>query len=248
MAEPLLHVAGLRKTFPGADRPALDGVDLELTRGDVFGLAGPSGSGKSTLARILLRLIAPDAGTIRLDGADLLAGDGKFLPRKVQMVFQDPLAALNPRATIARVLDDPLRLHGFADRPARIAGLMAQTGLPADLLAKRPHELSGGQRQRVAIARALACGPELIVLDEPVSALDVSVRARIINLLLDLREATGVSYLLISHDLALLNAIATTVAIIAAGRIVEAGPPGLLFRHPGHDATRRLLDAVPRIR
>ena len=155
--------------------------------------------------------------------------------------------ALNPRSTIARLLDDPLRLHGIPNRAARIADLMARTGLPADLLTKRSHELSGGQRQRVAIARALACEPKLIVLDEPVSALDVSVRARIVNLLLDLRERTGVSYLLISHDLALLNAVATRVAIIDAGRIVESGPPATLFRHPAHDATRRLLAAVPRL-
>ena len=250
MTEPLLRIAGLCKTYPGADHAALAGADLTLDRGDILGLAGPSGSGKSTLARILLRLVAPDAGSIDLDGADLLAAEGaelRALRQKVQMVFQDPLAALNPRSTIARLLDDPLRLHGIPNRAARIADLMARTGLPADLLAKRSHELSGGQRQRVAIARALACEPKLIVLDEPVSALDVSVRARIVNLLLDLRERTGVSYLLISHDLALLNAVATRVAIIDAGRIVESGPPATLFRHPAHDATRRLLAAVPRL-
>ena len=253
---PLLAITGLRKTFDrnGRKTQALDGIDLTLAPGEIFAIAGPSGCGKSTLARCILRLIEPDAGTIAFAGTDLLATTGtplRRLRRRIQMVFQDPHAALNPRATIGRILTDPLRLHGLvprADRPREVLALMDRVGLPASLRDQHPHALSGGQRQRVAIARAIACRPDLIVLDEPVSALDVSVRARIINLLLDLRNETGISYLLISHDLALVNAIAARVAIMQDGRIVETGHTAGVFANPQNDATIRLLNAVPKLR
>ncbi len=251
MAEPLLAAVGLVKRFGAV--AALDGVGLSVAPGEIVALAGGSGSGKSTLARCLLRLVRPDAGTIRFAGADLLAAEGAALlglRRRIQMVFQDPLAAFNPRARVARILADPLRLHRIvppAARPAELERLMAMVDLPASLLGRLPHDLSGGQRQRVAIARAIACRPELIVLDEPVSALDVSVRARIVNLLLDLRDASGMAYLLISHDLALVRAVAQRVAVMQAGRIVEEGAVGAVFAAPAHEATRALLAAVPRL-
>ncbi len=252
MAEPLLAAERVVKRFGAV--AALDGVSLSVAPGEIVALAGGSGSGKSTLARCLLRLVRPDAGAVRFAGADLLAAEGAALlglRRRIQMVFQDPLAAFNPRANVARILTDPLRLHGIVpprERPAELERLMAMVDLPAGLLGRLAHELSGGQRQRVAIARAIACRPELIVLDEPVSALDVSVRARIINLLLDLRDRSGMAYLLISHDLALVRAVAARVAVMQAGRIVEEGAVEGVFAAPAHAATRALLAAVPRLK
>jgi peptide/nickel transport system ATP-binding protein len=252
VAEPLLEASGLSKRFGRA--VALDGASLAVAAGEIVALAGASGSGKSTLARCLLRLVRPDAGRIRFAGADLLAAEGaalRALRRRLQMVFQDPMAAFNPRASVARLLSDPLRLHGIVPaggRRAELERLMAMVDLPAGLLARLPRDLSGGQRQRVAIARALACRPELVVLDEPVSALDASVRARVVNLLLDLRDATGVAYLLISHDLALVRAVAQRVAVMRAGRIVEQGAVEAVFAAPAHEATRALMAAVPRLK
>ena len=257
MAEPLLLTAsGLCKRFDRAGHAvtALDQVNITVAAGEIVALAGASGSGKSTLARCLLRLIAPDAGTIRFAGTDLLAARGaalRAMRSRIQMVFQDPLAAFNPRAPVSRILTDPLRLHGVVPREGRAAEvrrLLAQVGLSEHLLAQLPRELSGGQRQRLAIARAIACRPALIVLDEPVSSLDVSVRAHVMNLLLDLRDETGVAYLLISHDLALVRAVAGRVAIMQAGRIVECGAVAKVLAAPSHAATRALLDAVPRLR
>ncbi|QJP16238.1 ABC transporter ATP-binding protein [Starkeya sp. ORNL1] len=252
----LLEVAGLRKAYArgGVATVALDGIDLGIARGETLALAGASGSGKTTLARCILRLAEPDAGTIRFDGADLLALRGGALravrPR-LQMVFQDPLAAFNPRATVARLIEDPLRLHRIVPRGARRAAvldLLARVHLPADIAGRRPHEISGGQRQRVAIARAIATRPDLIVLDEPVSALDVSVRAQILNLLMDLQDQSGVAYLLISHDLAVVHAVARRVAIMEAGRIVESGATDAVFAAPEAAATRTLLRAAPRLK
>ena len=248
---PLLEVIGLRKAY--ARTVALDGVDLAIYRNETLALAGASGSGKTTLARCILRLIEPDAGAIRLSGIDLLALHGAKLRarrRSVQMVFQDPLAAFNPRATVACILADPLRVHRLVPRAARRAAVLAlldRVHLPATLADRRPHELSGGQLQRVAIARAIATRPALIVLDEPVSALDVAVRAQILNLLLDLRDETGVSYLLISHDLAVVRAVADRVAVLNDGRIVESGIPDAVFRAPLAAATRALVAAVMRL-
>ena len=256
MAEPaLLEIAGLRKTFRRAGQVvvALDGVDLRVAAGTTLALAGASGSGKSTLARCVVRLMEPDDGRIRFAGADLLALSGarlRALRPQLQMVFQDPLAAFNPRATVARILSDPLRVHDLAPRGEwrrRALELLDQVRLPAGLIDRRPHELSGGQRQRVAIARAIASRPLLVVLDEPVSALDVSVRAAVLNLLLDLQAETGVSYLLISHDLAVVRAVAREVTVMEAGRIVEQGTVDAVFGNPQAPATRALLDAVPRL-
>ena len=255
MAEPLLEVRGLHKRFAraGHEVAALDGVDLAIAPGSTLALAGASGCGKSTLARCIMRLIAPDAGTIRFAGTDLLAlRDARLraLRPRFQMVFQDPSTAFNPRATVLRALSDPLRVHNLAPPSAwraRALELLDMVRLPAALIDRRPHELSGGQRQRVAIARALATNPQLVVLDEPVSALDVSVRNAVLNLLQDLQDRTGVAYLLISHDLAVVRAIARTVAIMEAGRIAEHGPVAEIFAHPRSETTRRLLAAVPRL-
>ena len=257
MAEPpLLSAIGLSKHFDRAGHAvtALDRVDISVGAGEIVALAGASGSGKSTLARCLLRLIEPDGGAIRFAGMDLLAARGaalRTMRSRIQMVFQDPLAAFNPRATVARILTDPLRLHKLVsrgNRAAEVRRLLAQAGLSATLLGRLPRELSGGQRQRLAIARAIACRPALIVLDEPVSSLDVSVRAHVMNLLLDLRAQTGIAYLLISHDLALVRAVAGRIAIMQAGRIVESGAVAQVLAAPSHAATRALLDAVPRLR
>jgi peptide/nickel transport system ATP-binding protein len=252
---PILEVHRLAKAFGhGRGRvAAVEDVSFAVHAGETVALAGASGSGKTTVARMILRLIEPDRGAVRFGGVDLLALHGGALravrPR-LQMVFQDPSAALNPRATVARLIDDPLRLAGRgspAERRERVKHLVGAVGLPPDAIERRPHELSGGQRQRVAIARALATGPDLIVLDEPVSALDVSIRSQILNLLADLKETTGVAYLLVSHDLAVVRAVADRVLVMEAGRIVEAGEPAHVFAAPAAPATRALIAAVPRL-
>jgi peptide/nickel transport system ATP-binding protein len=254
-ADPLLTVEGVHKRYGRGRRAtvALDGIAITIAAGETLALAGASGSGKSTLARIILRLTEPDGGTVRFRDQDLLRLRGEALravrPR-IQMVFQDPLAAFNPRATIGRIVADPLRVNGLAPaatRPGMVRDLLARVQLAPDLAERRPHEISGGQRQRVAIARALATRPDLIVLDEPVSALDMSVRAQILNLLADIRAETGVAYLLISHDLAVVRAVSDRVAIMDRGRIVEIGRPAELFAAPQAQATRALVAAVPRI-
>jgi peptide/nickel transport system ATP-binding protein len=252
---PLLAVEGVRKRYGrGAwATAALDGVDITISPGETLALAGASGSGKTTLARIILRLIEADGGAVRFRGQDLLRLEGEALRRmrpRLQMVFQDPLAAFNPRATVGRIVADPLRVNGIAPaaaRPGLVRDLLARVQLAPDLAERRPHEISGGQRQRVAIARALATKPDLIVLDEPVSALDMSVRAQILNLLADIKAETGVAYLLISHDLAVVRAVADRVAIMDRGRIVETGKPVEVFAKPQAEATRALVAAVPRI-
>ncbi|MCC6719004.1 MAG: ABC transporter ATP-binding protein [Acetobacteraceae bacterium] len=255
MAEALLEVSGLRKSFWRAGRAvaALDGVALRVPAGTTLALAGASGSGKSTLARCILRLTEPDAGSVRFAGTELLglapAALRAIRPR-VQMVFQDPAAAFNPRASVARILADPLRVNALAPRGewrARALALLDMVRLPAALIDRRSDELSGGQRQRVAIARALATNPELVVLDEPVSALDVSVRNAVLNLLLDLQQRSGLAYLLIAHDLAVVRAVAGAVAVMEAGRIVEHGTVAEVFARPQAVATQRLLAAVPRL-
>lgn len=255
MSEPLLSAAGLSKKFAAGGRKtaALDGLTIGIRRGETLGLVGASGCGKSTLARVLLRLVEPDAGSIELDGVDLLALRGEALRsmrRRIQMVFQDPLSAFNPRATVGSALDDPLRIHGIANRsarPAAVARLLERVGLDPELAARPIHEISGGQRQRVAIARAIATRPDLIVLDEAVSALDVSVRANILRLLVDLQRERGVAYLFISHDLAVVRAISHRAAIMDAGRIVEEGPAGEVVASPQSPAGRALVSAVPRL-
>ncbi|MER2633220.1 MAG: dipeptide/oligopeptide/nickel ABC transporter ATP-binding protein [Rhizobiaceae bacterium] len=251
----LLSAAGLRKTFFSGGRrvAALDDVSLDIAPGETLGLVGPSGSGKSTLARVLMRLIEPDAGTIRFEGRDWLAVRGAALRgmrRRMQMVFQDPLSAFNPRATVGGVIDEPLRIHGIADRrarPAAIGALLEQVGLPPSLAARAIHELSGGQRQRVAIARALATNPALMVLDEAVSALDVSVRGRILELLVDLQRRRGVAYLFVSHDIAVVRAVSHRIAVMDRGAIVETGPAADIVSAPKSATAKALVAAAPRL-
>jgi peptide/nickel transport system ATP-binding protein len=255
MSAPLLDLAGVSKSFRSAGRTvaALDDVSLQLARGETLALVGPSGSGKSTLARIVMRLIEPDHGTIRFDGLDLAAARGevlRLLRPRFQMVFQEPLAAFNPRATVARVLDDPLRIHGLADRTARpraIATLLERVGLDPGLSQRRVHEISGGQRQRVAIARAIATRPALIVLDEAVSALDVTVRAEILALLGNLQRDENLGYLFISHDLAVVASFADRIAIMEHGRIVETGAAAAIVAAPQSVIGKALVVAMPRL-
>ncbi len=228
-------------------------MSISVPRGETLGLVGPSGSGKSTLARVLLRLIEPDAGRIDFGGVDLLAQRGEALRqlrRRIQMVFQDPLAAFNPRATVLSALSDPLRIHCIApraERPAAIARLLQRVGLDPTLAGRGIHEISGGQRQRVAIARALATKPDLIVLDEAVSALDVSVRATILDLLVRLQREEGIAYVFVSHDLAVVRAIAHRIAIMDQGRIVESGTTLDVIAAPRSTTARNLIAAVPHL-
>jgi peptide/nickel transport system ATP-binding protein len=232
---------------------ALADVSLTLQRGETLGLVGPSGSGKSTLARVVTRLIEPDAGRIRFADTDLLAVRGgalRQMRRRLQMVFQDPLAAFNPRASVASAIGDPLRIHRLvprAGRTAAIAALLDRVGLPRTLVTRAIHEISGGQRQRVAIARALATEPELIVLDEAVSALDVSVRNRILELLVELQRERGLSYLFVSHDIAVVRAVAHRVAIMDRGAIVETGPTPSVVAAPASATGRALIAAIPHL-
>ena len=251
----LLAIRNLSKRFVSRDREvaALDDVSLTLKDGETLGLAGASGSGKSTLARVLLRLIPPDAGSIRFEGADWLGHSGRELRwrrARIQMVFQDVLSAFNPRATVASVIDDPLRIHNVvvkSERPHEIAALLDRVGLPASYSARSIRELSGGQQQRVAIARAIATRPSLIVLDEAVSALDVSVRGKILELLVALQEERGIAYLFVSHDLAVLRAVSHRIAVMDAGRLVEAGPAQQIIASPSTPAAKALIAAVPHL-
>ncbi|WP_173931589.1 ATP-binding cassette domain-containing protein [Chelativorans sp. Marseille-P2723] len=251
----VLKAEGLSKTFRSHGRivKALDNVSLALGRGETLGLAGPSGSGKSTFARVVLRLIAPDSGRVEIDGEDWLALGGRRLRarrRHVQMVFQDPLSAFNPRATVGGVLSDPLRIHALAtrnERPHLVDELLERVGLSPELARRAIHEISGGQRQRVAIARALATRPSLIVLDEAVSALDVSLRGRILELLAGIQKAEGISYIFVSHDLAAVRIISHRVAIMDEGRIVETGPTESVISNPQSATAQTLVESVPKL-
>jgi peptide/nickel transport system ATP-binding protein len=238
----------------GARRPpirAVDGVSLAVERGGTLGIVGESGCGKSTLARMLVGLLKPTAGTILLDGRPVEAlarGDRLAFRRKVQLVFQDPLSSLNPRKTVRQILEAPLQvLLGMdrAGRAARVSELMQLVSLRPEFADRYPHEFSGGQCQRIGIARALAAEPELVVLDEPVSALDVSVQAQVLRLLKDLQRRLGLTYVFISHDLAVVEALCDRVAVMQNGEIVEEGTRAEVFRHPAHDYTRLLLASVP---
>jgi peptide/nickel transport system ATP-binding protein len=257
---PLLQVANLTKRYrtrkgafrkSSAELVAVDDVSFEANVGECLGLVGESGCGKTTTARMILRSVTPDAGRITFQGKDVLSLKGEELfayRRKVQFVFQDPFSSLNPRMTAYDIVSEPLVIHGIGDgdeRFARVKELMGLVGLDVRHLRRYPHSFSGGQRQRIGIARALALGPELLICDEPVSALDVSVQAQVLNLLADLRSALGLTYLFISHNLAVVNYLADRIAVMCAGRIVELAPAAELFRNPVHPYTKALLAAVP---
>ncbi|MGE0724322.1 MAG: ABC transporter ATP-binding protein [Alphaproteobacteria bacterium] len=230
---------------------AVNGVSLSVPAEHSLGIVGESGSGKSTLARLCMGLEAPSAGTVRILGHDLNAAAGeelRRLRRAFQMVFQDPYGSLNPRHTVGRIVGEPLQaLEGVEDRAPRVEAALRSVGLRAPDMAKYPHEFSGGQRQRIAIARALVTRPRLIVLDEPVSALDVSVQAQVLNLLKDLQADHGLAYMLISHDLGVVDYVCREVAVMYLGRIVEQGPAAELFERPAHPYTQALRASVPSV-
>ncbi|MGV9946783.1 ATP-binding cassette domain-containing protein [Rhodococcus aetherivorans] len=249
---PLLEVHGLTKSF-GAEKAAVSDVSFGLEAGQTLALVGESGAGKSTTGRLALRLSTPDSGRIRFRGSDVGALSRRGLQgfrREAQMIFQDPFSSLNPRMRIWKAVAEPMLVHRTAPRRElrdRAADLLAQVGLPTHLIDRFPTSLSGGQLQRVAIARALATGPALIVCDEPVAALDVSVQAQVINLLLEIQRDRGVAYLFITHDLALVETFAHSVAVMRAGRIVEQAPVAELFATPREEYTKTLLDAIPEL-
>lgn len=258
MSEPVLEVEGLVKHFAVHGslfrKPdlvhAVDGVSFSLDRGEILTVVGESGCGKSTLARCLLRLVEPTGGEIRLHGENVLDFDHATLRRKrraMQIVFQDPYASLDPRQTVYRILATPLRLHGIGskgDRLERVTRLLQQVGIGPEFMDRHPHELSGGQRQRIAIASALVSGPSLLILDEPVSALDVSIRSQIMNLLKDLQKQYGMSYLLVAHDLGTTRYMADWLAVMYLGKIVEYAEKESLFREPRNPYTRALFSAA----
>jgi peptide/nickel transport system ATP-binding protein len=262
-AGPLLQVRGLKVHFPitsgivlerrvGEVR-AVDGVDLDLLRGTTLGVVGESGCGKSTLGRAVLRLVEPTEGSVLFDGQDLLAlkpEPMRRMRRRMQMVFQDPLASLDPRQDVGAIIAEPIRTHGLHkekgfDLEARVRELLDVVGMPASAVNRYPHEFSGGQRQRIGIARAIALEPDLVIADEPVSALDVSIQAQVVNLLEELQERLGLTYLVIAHDLAVVRHISDEIAVMYLGSVVEVASSDDLYRAPLHPYTISLLSAIP---
>jgi peptide/nickel transport system ATP-binding protein len=249
----LLTVSDLQTHFklPKGVLRAVDGVSFSIAKGETVGLVGESGCGKSTLGRSLLRLETPTAGQVALDGEDILPLQGarlRSLRKRMQMIFQDPFASLNPRHSIGSILETPLQVHGLGDRAQRrrqVERLLDRVGLPRSALGRYPHEFSGGQRQRLGIARALMLQPDLVVCDEPVSALDLSIQAQILNLLVEMKREFGLSYLFISHDLSVVQYFADRVLVMYLGRIVESADRRSLWSSPRHPYTQALLNAVP---
>ena len=257
--ENLLEVRDLKVWFPIRrgifSRPvgwvkAVDGVSFDLRRGETLGVVGESGCGKSTTARAVLGLVRPRSGTVAFAGRDMRDWARREYHRRVQVVFQDPLASLNPRHTVREILTEGMLYHGLcrkAEARDRAAGLLADVGLPADILDRYPHEFSGGQRQRICIARAVALRPELLICDEAVSALDLSIRAQVLELLGELKRRMGLSYLFITHDLGVVQHVADRVLVMNRGRIIEQGTCGEVLRDPKEEYTRYLMAAVPKI-